>query len=230
MLHADGSQKVILTRKTEQLLCLPIEMPLPQKFPPFGSNGVRYAVINACESARSDRGVRGNLAKTFVKEGMVAVLATSYKLSVGAVSLFTRQFYEAFLQRNLPFARAAHITRQAMRNQPQRTGRFVMLVDLEDWIVPVVYCSTDDDNGVRVGKPVSRVHRRLLVFFCRTDDSLVLKPTVLGGRDADILKLEERLLDNSRKELVDLFSWTDQMVSERPRSFSTCSGGGHPLE
>ncbi|KJZ70328.1 hypothetical protein HIM_10296 [Hirsutella minnesotensis 3608] len=163
------------------------------------SNGVQYAVINACESARSDRGAKGNLAKIFTKNGMIAVLAMSYEISVGAVSFLTRQFYEAFLHRNLAFARAAQAARQAMRSQPHRTGRFGILVELEDWMVPVVYCSVDDDCIVRSSKTVSRIHQQLPGFFHRSDGALVPEPTDLDGRDADILELEWRLLDNSQK-------------------------------
>jgi hypothetical protein len=136
-----------------------------------------------------------------VKSGMVAVLAMSYKISVSAVSLFTSQFYEAFLRQNLPFARAAKAARQAMRTKSQRAGRFGMLVELEDWMVPVVYCSTDSDGTAISESTVSRVHQRLPFFFRRTSDSLLPEPTELDGRDADILRLEERLFENMQDDI-----------------------------
>ena len=72
------------------------------------SNGVQYVVINVCKSARSDHRLRGNLAKTLIKNSIIAILAISYKLSISTIFFFTCQFYQAFLQESLPFARAIY--------------------------------------------------------------------------------------------------------------------------
>lgn len=69
----------------------------------------------------------------------------SYKLNVSVVTLFTHHFYDALLRQGLSGARAASFVREAMHAKPVRKGRFGLQIDLQDWIIPAVYSSTDDD-------------------------------------------------------------------------------------
>ena len=161
-------------------------------------HGIKFVVLNACESARGDKGLKANLAKTFVQEGIAAVLAMSYKLNVSVVTLFTHHFYDALLRQGFSWARAASSVREAMRAKSVHKGRFGLQIDLQDWIVPVVYSSTDDDPIIKTSERVSKVQRKRFPFLGRTDGLNTTGFADLAGRDADVLKIEEKLLDNAR--------------------------------
>ncbi|CZR69547.1 uncharacterized protein PAC_19447 [Phialocephala subalpina] len=104
---------------------------------------VPCVILNACRSARSDIGWKANLAKVFVSIGIPLVLAMSYELTDSAAVRFMTDFYHELLLCRKSLSESAHAAREALWKHRSRKGRFGLSVDLQDWIIPVVYKSKD---------------------------------------------------------------------------------------
>ncbi|KAG9228625.1 CHAT domain-containing protein [Amylocarpus encephaloides] len=165
-------------------------------------HGVRYVVLNACESARGDEGMNANLAKMLVTAGVPHVLAMSYKLQISAVNTLLEAFYGAFLTSGFNFADSAAVARTAMRDNKIRKGRFGFELTLEDWVVPVVYSSTDYDPPIRTIKSVPPA-RSLGLRGLWNHDKKETAPNlqVPLGHDRSILELENMLCKNDTSEV-----------------------------
>lgn len=113
---------------------------------------VIYSVINACESARADQGKRANLATIFTQGGIPHVFAMSYKVQISAFKILLDAYYGSFLKSGSRFAESAAVARKALRETRTRIGKFGVELELEDWIVPVVYTSSDINPGISNGQ------------------------------------------------------------------------------
>jgi len=71
------------------------------------AHGTKLAVLNACDSARGNKGIEANLARVFTQEGISNALAMSFKLQSSAAVLFVKSFYRDLLLRQRKFAQAA---------------------------------------------------------------------------------------------------------------------------
>ena len=129
--------------------------------------GVLMVALNACETGREDpidaqtteehlqntandqhtgdvisaAGVQINLAKTFVKCGVPSVLAMSHQMLASFVTVFYKSFYNALLKSQSDICEAVSIARQSLMSQKHRVVGFGLDVELEDWIIPVLYQS-----------------------------------------------------------------------------------------
>lgn len=159
-------------------------------------HGIIYSVINACESARADRGTRANLAKIFAQGGIPHVFAMSYKLQISAVKILLDAFYGSFLKSGSTFAESAAVARKAMRETRTRIAKFGVELELEDWVVPVVYTSSDIDPGIKTSKKLASSPERSWASRTGRKQSCLPALPSFRGRDSDILKLENTLLEN----------------------------------
>ncbi len=107
-------------------------------------HGISSAVINACESARANRGIGANLGRIFIRQGISNILAMSYKFSSSAAVLFHTEFYESLFVEKLSFSEAACHARKALRDSQGREGIDKQLSDIQEWFVPVVYSNNRD--------------------------------------------------------------------------------------
>ena len=99
------------------------------------SNGIRLAVLAACDTARRDGyNVWSGIAPALVKALIPAVVANQYKIKDTTAIAFSQQFYQA-LAAGLPIERAMSAGRIGAYNQ-DKTGR--------DWGVPVLYMRAGD--------------------------------------------------------------------------------------
>lgn len=85
--------------------------------------------------------VQINLAKTFVKCGVPSVLAMSHQITASFVTVFYKSFYNALLKSQSDVSEAVSIARQSLISQKLRAVGFGLDVELEDWIIPVLYQS-----------------------------------------------------------------------------------------
>ncbi|KAH7024383.1 CHAT domain-containing protein [Microdochium trichocladiopsis] len=167
----------------------------------LAEHGVTFAVLNACNSAAAHHArPETNLARVLVEEGVPHVLAMSYQLQISTVGTMVTAFYEALLRDQMSFARSAAAARRAMRDEPVRTGRFGLTVEVLDWIVPVVYTSREQDPVVVTTSVVAKATPRRGRFSLRWGSSSGSVPIpvagALQGRDGDVLELETRLVQN----------------------------------
>ncbi|MCJ1435860.1 hypothetical protein MMC27_005236 [Xylographa pallens] len=151
---------------------------------------VSMVVLNACESARPNKGMQANLARSFIKEGVTNVLAMAYKTMSSAAPLFLRAFYQALFLENAPFSRAVSLGRIFLRDHPKRAARCGLEVDLQDWSVPVTYAS----NGANIrimpalSTSLGNIEALPLVTSVYSERGLV-------GRDYEKLRFERQLLE-----------------------------------
>lgn len=105
----------------------------------------------------------------------------SYKITAKAAAQFTTQLYASLISGE-EIGGSVHSARSRLYKDKERRGRFGHAVDLEDWVVPVVYKSQDTTlSSVFFMSPEPEPEPKFV-----TDLSLY-------GRDNDILGIEMRL-------------------------------------
>jgi hypothetical protein len=99
---------------------------------------VPIAVLNACQSGKQVGARETSLGSRLMQAGVQGVLAMGYSVTVSAAELFMRTLYpQVFAGRDL--AAAIRRARLELHNRKDRRAYFSQVVDLEDWLLPVVY-------------------------------------------------------------------------------------------
>ena len=157
------------------------------------SHNIDCAVLNACDSARSDEGTNANLAEVFARHGITNILAMSYKFLSSAAAPFFASFYSNFFVQRLSFSSAASKARRVLLENPLRQGRLGMKLEVKDWFVSVVYIVGEDMQvdgpQASIGTEDSVPGAILGLEPANSDDGVI-------GRDYDILRLERMLADS----------------------------------
>lgn len=192
--------------------------------------GVKLVVMNASRSAKAFGVCEANIAETFIRDGVRAIIAFPYKVLNSGTEIFMSTFYQCLLAGSWDFAVALSEARRAMMEVQLREGSFGIKVSIEDWIVPVLYhnggtevsVAGDDIGGY--GTPgkndlkgiFSKFHGLLQANFpdpkplvaCTVNQrpvSLVSRGTLtqgeIVGRDGDIFNMEG-MLDTSILRVV----------------------------
>ena len=152
--------------------------------------GVLMVALNACETGREDpidvqklsteehlpntvndqhtgdvtfaSEAQINLAKTFVKCGVPNVLAMSHQITASFVTVFYKSFYNALLRSQSDVCEAVSIARQSLISQKHRAVGFGLDVELEDWIIPVLYQSHTVTFDIVSAGEISSVRPRVV--------------------------------------------------------------------
>lgn len=93
----------------------------------------------ATEDLIPAQGLHTNLARAFVECDIPSVIAMSYKVTASFVSIFYKSFYNALLKSDSSVAEAVGVARQVLIKHKDRNVGFGVKVELEDWIIPVLY-------------------------------------------------------------------------------------------
>lgn len=103
----------------------------------LNGQGLRLAVINACEGAISaEMNSYAGVAQTLCREAVIpAVLAMQYEITDNAAITFAQNFYRA-LTRNFPIEAALGEARKAIRTLPNEI----------EWATPVLYMRSEDGH------------------------------------------------------------------------------------
>lgn len=154
-------------------------------------HGIPMVVLNACQSAKQDHtATETSLASRLMQAGTQWVVAMAYSVTVSAAELFMRQWYQQlFAQRSL--AQATQWARLELKQQKSRKAYRGMQIDLEDWLLPVVYQSAPVTLPLRTFTPKEEQD-----FFEQAANRFQSVNPRYGffGRDLDILAIENRLL------------------------------------
>ncbi|MCJ1399149.1 hypothetical protein MMC11_002351 [Xylographa trunciseda] len=153
----------------------------------LAKRGVRLSTLNSCDSAKADCGDSANLAAVFVREGVHNVLAMSFHLLESAASRFLRVFYVALILKQYPFSVAVSSARAALRNNTSRHAMLNLSRHLHDWIVPVVYASSEDVMLLGDGSVAAEE--------LQVEIAGVEQVTKVIGRAFDLLRFERALLE-----------------------------------
>jgi tetratricopeptide (TPR) repeat protein len=152
---------------------------------------IPVVMLNACQSAKELGGDREtSLAGYLLEGGVQTVLAMGYSITVSAAErLLGRLYPRLFQDGNL--AQAISRGREELYNDKTRQAYFNSRIDLEDWVLPVVY-----QNRETPLKPDPPTPAEEAEFFGQRAESWPEPETTYGfhGRDLDVLEIERRLL------------------------------------
>ncbi|MGB5959133.1 MAG: tetratricopeptide repeat protein [Coleofasciculaceae cyanobacterium] len=174
--------------------------------------GIPVCFLNACQSGKQVRtsdfvGAQGvaplpaiendsretSLGSRLMSAGMQMVVAMGYSVTVTAASLLMQKLYqEIFAEKS--FNEAIRLGRRELFNKKQRQAYHNQTIDLEDWLLPVVY-----SNGA--------VNLNLREFTAPEEETYLeansnlyeFTPPLYGfvGRDLEILKIERSLIKHN---------------------------------
>ncbi|MEO6888932.1 MAG: tetratricopeptide repeat protein [Ktedonobacteraceae bacterium] len=152
---------------------------------------VPVVILNACQSGKQVGASETSLGNQLMQAGIQVVLAMGYSVTVSAAEVLMRTLYQQlFAGRDL--ATAICQARVELQRHKGRRVPYNQLIDLEDWLLPVVYQNQPQRLAVRdFETPEERAayHERLAARYREPATSYGFV-----GRDLDILQIEKRLL------------------------------------
>jgi len=160
-------------------------------------HGIPIAVLNACQSGKLTADTEASVGSRLLEAGVQTVVAMGYSVTVTAAALMMTELYrQLFKDQNL--SRALCYARKALHNDKNRKAYYDQTVELEDWMLPVVY-----QNGGALAE-TSLSLREFTVAeektYWQKQSRLYHAPaTTYGfvGRDLDVLQIERRLMATS---------------------------------
>lgn len=161
--------------------------------------GIPVCILNACQSAKQvvEGGIDGretSLGARLMDAGLQMVVAMGYSVSVTAATILMQKLYEAlFDQRDL--TDAVRIGRKALWNVKERKGWFNYTIELEDWLLPVVYANERVQLKLR---PMQDEEREKYLEAKARQYRMDHVPTYgFVGRDLEILQIERLLIKHN---------------------------------
>jgi len=172
------------------------------------SQGTPICILNACQSGKQASttlslraGGEGggeeeiearetSLGSRLMTSGVQMVVAMGYSVTVTAAALMMEKLYgELFAERGIP--EAIRLGRKALYNDKNRKVYFNQVVELEDWLLPVVYANKAVDLRLQPLSPEQEA-----AYYDREDARYRFTPPTYSfvGRDLEILKIEKALL------------------------------------
>src|SRR6266566_217864 len=150
---------------------------------------VPVAVLNACQSAMQTVSEAG-LAQRLAEAGVPVTVGMAYSVTVTAAEKSMPVLYEQLSEGADPVA-AVHAARRELFEHRSRRAYFDQELDLEDWMLPVVFGQRPLQVGLRAMTDAEQAE-----FFERPADAWDEPATEYGfvGRDLDIQAIERRLL------------------------------------
>ncbi len=162
--------------------------------------GIPICILNACQSAKQVGSVNElptpietcetSLGSRLMTAGVQMVVAMEYSVTVSAAALMMEKLYgELFAERGIP--EAIRLGRKALYNDKNRKAYFNTVVELEDWLLPVVYANKVVDLRLQPFTPEQEE-----AYYNQEDERYrFVQPTYsFVGRDLEILKIEKALL------------------------------------
>jgi len=157
-------------------------------------HGIRHAILNACNSAK-EFGVRSNIAKALIKEGLDTVVAMSFKAIASSVEQFIAVYYSMLLLGESTMVEATYAARKALQQHRMKDTRYAVKVEVADSIVPVIYRSASPTQPV----DISQITLPYIEGLC---PPLPFDVDRVDGRENDVFLLETFLLLQSNVGLI----------------------------
>ncbi len=157
---------------------------------------IPIAVLNACQSGKYVGEQETSLGNHLIQAGVQTVLAMGYSVTVSAVEQLMPVLYKELLA-NSNLASALCLARQALANHKERRAYFNQHIELEDWILPVVY----QNQAMQFVRQPFTPQQETAFYEGIAKRYPEHEPTYgFIGRDVDILHIERRLL--TRRNLL----------------------------
>src|SRR6266567_9456359 len=164
------------------------------------SHQVPIAILNACQSGKQVGASETSLGSRLMQAGVQLVLAMGYSVTVSAAELLMKTLYSQLFANNDPPIAIRH-ARAELYNRKERQAYFDQKIDLEDWLLPVVYQNQPGTLQLREFTP----EERTAWFERKAEEKRYIPPDPqygFVGRDIDILQIEKRLLTKRNILLV----------------------------
>ena len=131
-----------------------------------------------------------SLGSRLMTAGVQMVVAMGYSVTVSAAALMMKKLYgELFAAQGIP--EAIRLGRKALYNDKNRQVYFNQVVELEDWLLPVVYANKAVDLRLQPFTP----EQEAAYYDAQDTRYRFAQPTYsFVGRDLEILKIEKALL------------------------------------
>ena len=155
-------------------------------------HGIPIAILNACQSAKQlGAEQETSLGSQLMAAGVQMVLAMGYSVTVSAARLLMGEFYDQ-LFRGASLGAALRSARLQLYNDKRRRAYYNQQIDLEDWLLPVVY-----ENRPQALRPREFTAEESAAYYAAVETRYPEPQTTYRfvGRDLDILELERRLLN-----------------------------------
>jgi len=147
-------------------------------------------VLNACQSGKQIGAEDSSLAARLLQAGANQVLAMAYSVTVSAAENLMAEIYRHLFE-GQDAARALSRGRAELWSRKGRRAYFDQTIDLEDWLLPVLY----EDRPLALTLREFTAEERQQ-WYERKGDSHSPPPLEYGfvGRDLDVLEIERRIL------------------------------------
>lgn len=159
---------------------------------------IPIAIINACQSGKYVDKDESSLGSRLIEAGVQTVLAMGYSVTVSAVQLLMPVLYRELLS-DTNLSSALCLGRQALSNLKERRAFFNQRIELEDWVLPIVYQNQETHFLIQPMTPTQKT----AFYQQKAEQYRPLQPTYgFVGRDVDILHIEKCLLTKRNLLLV----------------------------
>ncbi|MDB9375156.1 tetratricopeptide repeat protein [Nodularia sphaerocarpa] len=163
--------------------------------------GIPVCILNACQSGKqvknsaSEEGLSEDARETslgsrLMTAGMQMVVAMGYSVTVSAAKLMMSQLYQHLFDHK-PMTEAIRLGRLELFNDKERKAYFNKYINLEDWLLPVVYSHQVVNFNLRHFTPEEEdkytQSAAIQYRFSLPEYGFI-------GRDLEILKIEKALL------------------------------------
>ncbi|MEL7407833.1 MAG: tetratricopeptide repeat protein [Cyanobacteria bacterium J06558_2] len=167
------------------------------------NRGIPLCILNACQSGQQLLRITAALEEIDSREtslgsrlmvaGMELVVAMGYSVTVTAAEIMMEQLYTNLFQ-DSDFQRAIRLGRKELWNRKSRRAQYNQSIDLEDWILPVVYANGTLDLNLRDFTPDEEEEYWDSVA---SQYQFIPPPSDFIGRDLDILLIEQALIKHN---------------------------------
>jgi len=156
---------------------------------------IPITILNTCESGKQVGLAETSLSGKFMEAGMPLVLAMRYTVTERATTFFMKTLYQHLFgegesdnQSSHDIATAIRYARKTLYNHKERRSSYNEPIELEEWIIPVVYQNTSTNLPLRDFREDEQAQRE-------TYDARVFhqNPDQFIGRDLDILEIENKI-------------------------------------
>jgi hypothetical protein len=188
----DGQRAFLFFETHKKGIALPVEASEMANL--LESKQIPVCILNACQSAKQEKShYETSYGSKLVKKGIQLVLAMRYSISVSAAEIMMEILYEKLFDEK-SIETAISLGRQKLYNQKNRKAMWGQQIELEDWVLPIVYKNRDVDFNFR---PFT--DREEEAFYNETEEKHFFIQPQYGfhGRDLDILKIEKQVLQHN---------------------------------
>src|SRR6266702_4567088 len=161
---------------------------------------IPITILNACQSGKQLGERETSLGSHLIQAGLQLVLAMGYSVTVSAAELLMSTLYQHLFAGD-DLSNAIRHARTELYNNKERRAYFDQKIDLEDWLLPVVYQNQPVTLQPRDFTP----EERAAWLERKVEEKSYTPPEPqygFVGRDIDILQIEKRLLTKRNILLV----------------------------